>query len=71
MALPTGVGTVLFGTAAAADFYKFYKAMMLGFEIGKAIDILVHDFADELRGFATLDDPSAMPVVPAPPALPG
>ena len=67
---PTGVGPLIFGSAAAADFYKFYKAMMLGFEIGKAIDILVHDFAHELRGFASLDDPSTMPSVPVPPMLP-
>jgi hypothetical protein len=68
---PSVVGPLLFGSAAAADFYKFYKAMQLGFEIGQAIDLLVHDFADELHGFASLDDPTAMPVIPTPPALPG
>lgn len=71
LSAPTAVGPLIFGSAAAAEFYQFYKAMMFGFEIGKAIDIVVHDFAAELRDFTALDDPSTMPTVPMPPALPG
>jgi hypothetical protein len=70
LSVPTAIGPLILGSAAAAEFYEFYQAMMFGFEIGKAIDILVHDFANELRRFANLDDP-AMPIVPTPPALPG